>query len=89
MQPQHDPIPAGHVRVYYINGFGAGYADPYDVPEGTTVQQFMQRHSPDVNTSQAAIRISKHSGQAGPAAAADVLENYDRLTALPAKGEGG
>jgi sulfur carrier protein ThiS len=77
-----EPQP-GHIRICFINSFGEGYAKWFECPAGTTVAQFLQRFAQDVNPENAALRVGGK-----PVAATDVLQDQDRMTAVPSKGEG-
>lgn len=71
------------MQVLFINNDGGGFADPVEVAEGTTVQQFLADKLPNMKPGNLLIRVNRM-----PVAADDVLKAGDRLSATPTKVEG-
>ena len=71
------------MKVLFINNAGGGFADPIELEEGTTIQEFFDEHMSDQRASAFLIRVNRQ-----PVAIGYVLQDGDRVTITPTKIEG-
>ena len=71
------------MRILFINNSGAGFADYVEVPEGTTIQSFLQDKVHGTKPEDLLIRVNRQ-----PVAQDYVLRPDDRVSATPVKIEG-
>lgn len=71
------------MQILFINNSGAGFADYLDVPEGTTIEDFIGQRLEGQNPDDLLIRVNRQ-----PVARDTVLRDGDRVSATPLKIEG-
>jgi sulfur carrier protein ThiS len=71
------------MKILYINNDGGGFADHFEVAEGTTVQQLFEQQIRSSKPDGYLIRVNRQ-----PASADQVLLESDRVSFTPTKIEG-
>ena len=71
------------MKVLYVNNDGGGFADPVDVRECTTVEEFFAERLPESTGEDYQIRVNRQ-----PVARDQVLQDGDRISIVPVKLEG-
>ena len=71
------------MKILYINNNGGGFADHVEIVEGTTVEVFFADRIPQSRAQDYLIRVNRQ-----PVAAAQVLQEGDRVSFTPTKIEG-
>jgi|SRR5580704_14908521 hypothetical protein len=72
-----------HMKVFFINNDGGGFADTIDVPERSTMGRLFQERVPHGKAADYLIRVNRQ-----PVAAEHVLQEGDRVSVTPVKIEG-
>jgi hypothetical protein len=68
------------MKCLFINNDGAGFAEPIDVPEGTTAVQLFEQQLPGREPADFLIRVNRQ-----PTAADQVLQDGDRVSITATK----
>ena len=68
------------MKILFLNNSGGGFADYVDVPENTTIDQFISRQLPEYAPGDLLIRVNRQ-----PVAADQMLREGDRVSATPTK----
>lgn len=71
------------MKCLFINNDGGGFADPIDLPAGTTVDALFRQKLPGRDPADYLIRVNRL-----PSAADQVLADGDRVSITPTKIEG-
>ena len=71
------------MKILFLDNGGAGFADYVNVPEGTTISAFLDRHLPSRDPGDLLIRVNRQ-----PVSADHVLHEGDRVSATPLKIDG-
>jgi len=71
------------MKILLLNNYGEGFADYVEAAEGTTIEQFLDKHLQGHQPGDLLIRVNRQ-----PVAADHVLRDGDRVSATPVKIDG-
>ena len=80
---------SGTIRVHLVVNSGAGFSDPCDVVDGTTIGRLFSARFPNDSANKYMIRVSRPGGAPTSVSADYVLLAGDRVSMVPMKVDGG